>query len=208
MSDYRQSRGFQASVFWDSVYRQGKSGFNVPTHTLPVKEDFSKPSQNKSLSRGGANTACIDRLLESLNNLLQEFPEKKQAVLDKLGNELLKQVRTAIGGSGKVQGWQAVHMGSGGGYVAVRPKKKTYEVTRGGKRYAVGYITNAIEGGHKHGGPRGGSGRNYRYRPRYHTPAVPGKYFYQSTRQDLAAMTDDEIQALIQRIVDGLEGRL
>ena len=155
-----------------------------------------------------SGTAGLDRMLESWDHLLDRFPGDKRAFLKRLGPELLDKVRTAIGGSGKVQGWQAVHMGSGGGYVAVRPKKETYEVTRGGKRYAVGHITNAIEGGHKHGGPRGGSGPNYRYRPRYHTPAVPGKYFYQSTRQDLETMTNDEIHILIQRIVNGLEGRL
>lgn len=156
----------------------------------------------------GIGTESLDRLMESWDHLLNQFPGDKRAFLEQLGPELLERVRTAIGGSGKVRGWQAVHMGSGGGYVAVRPKKETYEVTRGGKRYAVGYITNAIEGGHKHGGPRGGSGPNYRYRPRYHTPAVPGKYFYQNTRQGLATLTDAEIRALTQRIVDGLEGRL
>ena len=38
----------------------------------------------------------------------------------------------------------------GGGYAAVRPKKKTFTRDGGsGKPYAVGYVTNSIENGHK-----------------------------------------------------------
>lgn len=36
--------------------------------------------------------------------------------------------------------------GNEGGYVAVRAKADTYQTTKSGKRYAVGYVTNAIEG--------------------------------------------------------------
>ena len=98
-------------------------------------------------------------------------------------------------------------MGSGGGYVAVRPKAETYQTTKSGKRYAVGYITNAIESGHRHGGPRGG-GKGYRYRPRYQTAAVPGRFFYEAARAALAGMGQEEADRLMQLIVDGLEGKL
>ena len=124
-----------------------------------------------------------------------------------IGARLLQEVRTGIGGTGKVSGWQAPHMGSGGGYVAVRPKAETYQTTKSGKRYAVGYITNAIEGGHRHGGPRGG-GKGYRYRPRYQTAAVPGRFFYAAARAALAGMGREEADRLMQLIVDGLEGNL
>ena len=41
-------------------------------------------------------------------------------------------------------------MGSGGGYAAVRPKKETFTRDGGsGEPYAVGYVTNSIENGHK-----------------------------------------------------------
>lgn len=99
-------------------------------------------------------------------------------------------------------------MGSGGGYVAVRAKAKTYQTTKRGKRYAVGYVTNAVEGGHRHGGRRGSSKKGYRYRPRYKTAAVSGKWFYQAVRQDVANMSQAEVDDLIQAILNGLEGRL
>ncbi len=117
------------------------------------------------------DTSGLDRLMESWDALVKQFPEKKRGLLEQVGARLLQAVQTGIGGTGKVAGWQAPHMGSGGGYVAVRPKAETYQTTKSGKRYAVGYITNAIEGGHRHGGPRGG-GKGYRYRPRYQTAAV------------------------------------
>ena len=71
----------------------------------------------------------------------------------------------------------------------------------------MGYITNAIEGGHQHGGPRGG-GKGYRYRPRYHTSAVPGRFFYEAARAALAGMGQEEADRLMQLIVDGLEANL
>lgn len=153
-------------------------------------------------------TKGLDRLLQSWDALLKQFPERKRRLLERVGQDLLRDVRANLGGSGKVAGWQEPHMGSGGGYVAVRPKAKTYQTTKSGKQYAVGHITNAIEGGHKHGGPRGSSGPGYHYRPRFHTPAVPGRWFYKETRENLAAMSDAELQELVQEIVDGLEGRL
>ena len=97
------------------------------------------------------DTSGLDRLMESWDALVKQFPEKKRGLLEQIGARLLQEVRTGIGGTGKVSGWQAPHMGSGGGYVAVRPKAETYQTTKSGKRYAVGYITNAIEGGHRRG---------------------------------------------------------
>ena len=46
--------------------------------------------------------------------------------------------------------WQEAVVGSGGGYAAVRAKKKTFTRDGGsGEPYAVGYVTNSIENGHK-----------------------------------------------------------
>lgn len=150
------------------------------------------------------DTRGLDRLVESWDKLLQRFPEEKRSALDRLGQELLQRVRREIGGSGKVAGWQAPHLGSEGGYVAVRAKPDTYQTTKSGRQYAVGYVTNAIEGGHKVSRPRGGKG----YRSRVKVAAVPGRWFYADTRQDLASLSQEEIDTLMQTILDGLEGRL
>ena len=103
---------------------------------------------------------------------------------------------------------KSMQMGSKGGYVAVRAKADTYQTTKSGRRYAVGYVTNAIEGGHRHGGRRGSTKPGYRYRPRYHTPAVPGRWFYDQVRQELPDMAETEIRQLLDYIADGLEGQL
>lgn len=154
------------------------------------------------------DTRDLDRLMDSWDTLLKQFPAKKREMLERLGPKMLQAVRAEIGGEGKVAGWQAPHMGSKGGYVAVRAKADTYQATKSGRRYAVGYVTNAIEGGHRHGGRRGSSKPGYRYRPRYHTPAVPGRWFYDQVRQELPDMAETEIRQLLDYIADGLEGQL
>lgn len=150
------------------------------------------------------DTTSLDRLVESWDALVQRFPQEKRSALAAMGDELLQQVRGEIGGTGKVAGWQAPHMGSGGGYVAVRAKANTYQTTKGGKRYAVGYISKAVEGGHKIRKPQGGKG----YRPRIKVAAVPGRWSYDAVRRQLAGMSQEDVDALMTLITDGLEGRL
>ena len=151
----------------------------------------------------------LDRIRKSWDVLLERFPAEKRRVLSQVGQELLRQVRVQIGGTGKVAGWQDIHMGSGGGYVAVRPRAKTYQTTKGGKRYAVGYITNAIEGGHRPGGRQPGpKAAGYRYQPRFHVSSVPGLWFYDRVRAQVGSLTQEELDTLLGTIIDGLEGRL
>ena len=150
------------------------------------------------------DTSGLDRLLESWDTLVQRFPAEKQAALARMGAKVLQQVRSQIGGTGKVAGWQEAHMGSGGGYVAVRAKAKTFQSTKSGKRYAVGYITNAFEGGHKIRRPQGGKG----YRSRVNVAAVSGRWSYDAVRRQLAGMSQEDVDALMTLITDGLEGRL
>ena len=150
------------------------------------------------------DTSGLDRLLESWDKLTRRFPEVKRSLLAELGQEMLQRVQQQIGCPGKVAGWQDVHVGSGGGYAAVRPKRDTYQTTKSGKRYPVGYVTNAIENGHKIPHRRGGKN----YRPEIHVAAVPGKWFYDRVRRELPGMAEQETRELARMIVDGLEGRL
>ena len=148
----------------------------------------------------------LDRLIESWEALLQDYPGMKRELLEKLGAQLLADVQGEIGGSGTVQGWQERYIGSKNGYVAVRPKAKTYKTTSSGKQYAVGYVTNAIEGGHKHRRPSQQKRDGYRYRARINVPAVPGKHFYAAVRGTLGNVGQQEIQALAAEIARRLEG--
>ena len=149
-------------------------------------------------------TDGIDQLLRSWDALLKAFPAMKAELLDKMGQQMLSDVQQEIGGRGNVAGWQARHVGSKLGYVAVRPKANTYQTTKGGTRYAVGYITNAFEGGHKIRKPQGGKG----YRPRIKVAAVSGRWSYDAVRRQLAGMSQEDVDTLMTLITDGLEGRL
>ena len=67
----------------------------------------------------------------------------------------------------------------------MRPKAKTWtETNRSGKRYAVGYVTNAITSGHRT--PSGGY--------------VPGKGFY--------ADANAGARAIVERAIERFEGRI
>ena len=112
-----------------------------------------------------------------LVGLLPKLREARRAALEEAGEQMLSAVRQRIGGGGKVQRWQEKHMGSGGGYTAVRAQAKTYDE----HGYAVGYATNALEGGH-------------RQEPGRYVPAigrkltrdrVPGKYMYAHSAPDV-----------------------
>lgn len=149
----------------------------------------------------------IDRLLESWDRLLAQFPQDKTALLEDLGKELLSEVRQRIQGSGTVQGWQNYHLGSKKGYVAVRAKADTYKRTAGGRQYAVGYVTNAIESGHQHRRPSPEKKVGYSYRPRIKTPAVAGRHFYAQVRSRMERMGQAELERLAQGLVARLEGR-
>lgn len=122
-----------------------------------------------------------------IGQLLRELPNVKREALERAGREALQAVRTRIGGRGKVQRWQELHMGSRGGYAAVRAVAGQYDA----HGYAVGYVTNAIESGHRSGG-RNGSDRR-----------VPGKEMYKRTQGDaeaLAAKSAKEIEDAMEKI--------
>lgn len=132
----------------------------------------------------------ISRKLESSCDKLREV--RRQA-LDEAGDKLLGAVRARIGGTGKVQSWQEKHMGSGGGYVAVRPEAKAYD----GHGNAVGYVTNAIEGGHRVRTGRGPS--------RARMQRVPGKWMYRGTDPArIAAEARDQIQRGMQDVLEDI----
>ena len=150
----------------------------------------------------------LDRLIERWDTLLKRFPSSKRAVLERMGQRLLAHVKTQIGGTGTVQGWQERYVGSKNGYVAVRPKADTYKTTAGGKQYAVGYVTNAIENGHRHRKPSQVKRDGYSYRARIHVAAVPGKHFYAAVRARAESAVEDELKRLAAEVARGLEGNL
>ena len=149
----------------------------------------------------------VDELIDNFEALLRDYPDIKGNLLEQLAGKLLGDVQGAIGGSGQVQGWQDKHVGSGKGYVAVRPKANTYKTTPGGKQYAVGYVSNAIENGHRHRKPSGVRKDGYYYKPRWKVPAVSGKHFYAGTCSRLQAEGAETVRQLATIVAARLEGR-
>lgn len=124
----------------------------------------------------------LSKLDERLASAARRTPEIKREVLQDVGEDLLAQVQSKIGGSGKVRRWQHVHTGSGGGYVAVHAKEK--ETDKYGR--AVGAVTNAIESGHRFPSPTG-KNKRYKFRNQSGRARVPGKHMYQSSSPEAAA---------------------
>ncbi len=149
----------------------------------------------------------IDELIDNFEALLRDYPDIKGDLLEKLADRILADVKWGIAGSVQVQSWQDKHVGSGKGYVEARPKANTYKTTPGGKRYAVGYVTNAIENGHRHRKPSGVRKDGYYYKPRWKVPAVSGKHFYAGTRSRLQAEGAETVRQLATIVAARLEGR-
>ncbi len=155
----------------------------------------------------GVDTTELDAILASWGALLRDFPGMKRKMLERLAAEILTEVQAEIPGTGTVRSWQERYIGTRNGYVAVRPKADTFKVTKGGKRYAVGYVTNAIDGGHKHRKPSQVKKAGYTYHPRINVAAVPGLHFYDKVRRRLEGMSQDELKELAAQVAAGLEGR-
>lgn len=151
----------------------------------------------------------VTRLAELLEQAPQVLGKAKRQAIEAAAPKLKAVVRTEIGGSGRVRNWQESYVGSGGGYAAVRPRKKTYAESKGlqtwaeksekkPKRYAVGYLTNAINNGHR--APRDKFG--YRHRAGI---VATGKQYYQQAQAPAEQVGQETAEQIIQAVVDHLE---
>lgn len=142
----------------------------------------------------------LERLVERLEQSPQVLKEAKRQAFQAAAPKLKAVVDTQIGGSGKVRSWQGAHVGSKGGYAAVRPRAKTYaEDARGRKtKYPVGYVTNAINSGHR--APRNKAG----YRTSGRT--VPGKGFYEAAQAKAEQVAQEATGQIVQALTDHLGG--
>lgn len=99
---------------------------------------------------------------------------------------------------GRVVDWQGEHVGSGGGYAAVRAIKGEYGKTR--KKYRIGYLVNALENGHRVRPPG-------KTRPRAKQLRVEGYHFYDRTKPKLLEIATAEAEKYLQEIADRLQGK-
>ena len=143
----------------------------------------------------------LSKLQRDLQELIQEIPERRRELHERLSEQMQKELVGAIGSltktsSGDLASWQERTVGSRGGYAAVRPMK--------GKegKYAYGYITNAVESGRVIRKP---TVQRKGYRARVKARYVLGLGFYKRTRLKLEKMAIDEANRMIEEIAKALE---
>ena len=150
------------------------------------------------------NRIQTDRIGAAFDKILQEFPERRRELHERVGRAVQRELQRQIAASGindssgRVRRWQVVHVGTGGGYAAVRPEK--------GKTGAdsPGAITNYLEGGHRIASPRGGKN----YRPRLRVSYVSGYHFYVNTSMRAESIAIGEAEAWADEIARELEAGL
>ena len=149
-----------------------------------------------------------DALSEELDALLGQFPQMRRELLERMGRAAELELEAQLAASGmkdggrKVRQWQVKQIGSGGGYVAIRPGKGDHQKTPGSKPQTFGRMTAALEEGHKIRGPRGGKG----YRPRIKVSYVSGFHFYEAARTSFEAKAIRMVEDFADKLAGRLEG--
>lgn len=99
----------------------------------------------------------LEEVIRSLDNLPDTIRQARTEALEAEAEPLLTLVQQGIGRGPRRAGDSHAHvadvqgtfLGSGKGYLAVRAKAKTDVISPRGKASAAGYVTNALENGHK-----------------------------------------------------------
>lgn len=134
------------------------------------------------------NLSALDGLTKDLDSLLKKMPEKNRALHEELAELAKAEVDAQISASGvndssgEIKGWQEPHVGSRGGYAAVRASDA------GTGNNSPGAITNYVGSGHKIRRP---GGKSKRYRPAIKKPYVDGRHFYQKAQTAMESKAID-----------------
>ncbi len=147
--------------------------------------------------------SMFEQFDNDLKALLDEVPGRRRELHEKIAEAIKQEVDTQISNSGlsdssgKIKKWQESHVGSGGGYAAVRATDRTIGDN------SPGAITNYLENGHAIRSP---SENSKNYRPRIKTPYVDGYHFYQSARNNVEAKAISIAEEFADEIRQRLEG--
>lgn len=145
----------------------------------------------------------LKQLEEDLKALLEDIPEMRRGLHERIADNIKEEVDTQINNSGikdstgKVKDWQESHTGSAGGYAAVRATDSSV----GGN--SPGAITNYLEGGHAIRRP---SGNNKKYRPRIKKAYVDGFHFYKSAESTVESKVIAVAEEFVEEMTRRLEG--
>lgn len=145
----------------------------------------------------------LTELSKRLNDLLDEAPEARKKLHEELAEMTKQTVDSHIALSGvhddknKIKDWQEEHVGSGGGYAAVRASSESTGDN------SPGAITNYLESGHAIRQP---SGKSKRYKPDINVPYVDGRHFYQSARKDVMTQAVDRAEKFAEELAKKIKG--
>lgn len=149
----------------------------------------------------------LDQLAEKLKAAPEVLSWARREAMIHAAAELKSILDSQIGGTGRVKSWQQACVGSFGGYAAVRPRNWTWIETRQAKRYAVGYITNAINSGHwKRGRGLYQDKRLRGYQTGSSTDRVEGKHFYENARELAEPVAQEAAEEIAAALMEHLEG--
>lgn len=146
----------------------------------------------------------IETALDRIETAFKEYPELKARVLESLGKDLEGEMLSQMASSGlhaqggRLRNWQSYHVGSGKGYVAVRPIGSKEGAATGPN--GPGAITNYSEAGHAVRRPRS------KRKSRAKMLAAPGRHFYAATAAVAEAAGERRVRELVAEFVKRLEG--
>jgi hypothetical protein len=146
---------------------------------------------------------ALERFDKELQDLLDEIPDRRREMHEKIAVAIKEEVNLQIAqsgladSSGRVRDWQKQYVGSRGGYAAVRAADNSTG------NNSPGAITNYLENGHKIRQP---SGNSKHYRPRIKKPYVDGYHFYASARTTVEAKAIAAAEEFVKEISQKLEG--
>lgn len=123
-----------------------------------------------------------------------------EAVYTELGGRIASSLRD---GGGRVRSWQRVHVGSLGGYVAIRPAGTKDTPPGESGPNGPGAVTSYLEHGHRIRPPKGGKG----YRPRIKALRVAGRGFYKGTQAAARSIALREARAWADAVSRQMEGK-
>ena len=127
-----------------ALQRGGVVAVNGTDYAVQLAHVLDRTERNKGIHGRRIRSAGDPFWSNKLGSSFPRLLGGQGTDLDEAGRAMLRTVRDRIGGDGKVQQWQELYQGSGGGYAAVRPKADTFD----GYGHAVGAVTNALESGH------------------------------------------------------------
>lgn len=151
------------------------------------------------------DTKGLQELDRALGGLLKTLPGARRELHHDLAALLKEEVdanitESVVDSRGKIRRWQQPHVGSRGGYAAIRAIGSTEGAPTG--KDSPGAITNYLESGHKIRLPGGGK----RYRPKINVLYVNGRHFYQSTRRTAEPKAMRLARDFADRVGEGIAG--